>query len=331
MLVGRTNRRTFIAALGGAVAWPLVAYGQQPLPVIGLLSSASLHGAYLETIAGFYQGLKEAGYVEGKNVRIEYRWAEGQYDKLPDMAADLVRHHVAVIFATGSVVSPLAAKAATATIPIVFAMGNDPAKFGLVASINRPGGNVTGTTFFNGALGSKRLELLRDLIPTAHAIALLINPNNPNAAFDTKDMQSAAELLGMELLIFNAASEGDFDDAFARIVLQRADALIVVNDALFLSHPEQIVDLAARYAVPTMYVGRPYTPAGGLISYGTDVTDLFRQAGIYVGRILNGEKPADLPVIQPSTFQLVINLKAAKALGLTVPESFLLRADEVIE
>jgi putative tryptophan/tyrosine transport system substrate-binding protein len=253
------KRRAFIAALGGAVAWPLVARGQQPLPVIGLLGSASLHGAYLESIAGFYQGLKEAGYVEGKNVRIEYRWAEGQYDKLPDMAADLVRHHVAVIFATGSVVSPLAAKAATATIPIVFAMGNDPAKFGLVASINRPGGNVTGTTFFNGALGSKRLELLRDLIPTAHAIALLINPNNPNAAFDTKDMQGAAELLGMELLIFNAASEGDFDDA------------------------------------------------------------------------LNGEKPADLPVIQPSTFQLVINLKAAKALGLTIPESFLLRADEVIE
>jgi putative ABC transport system substrate-binding protein len=325
------GRREFIAALGGAAAWPVVARGQQPLPVIGLLSSASLHGAYLETIAGFYQGLKEAGYVEGKNVRIEYRWAEGQYDKLPDMAADLVRHHVAVIFATGSVVSPLAAKAATAAIPIVFAMGNDPAKFGLVASINRPGGNVTGTTFFNGALGSKRLELLRDLIPTAHAIALLINPNNPNAAFDTKDMQGAAELLGIELPIVNAASEGDFDAAFARIVLQHADALIVVNDALFLSHLEQIVGLAARYAVPTMYVGRPYTSAGGLISYGTDVTDLFRQAGIYVGRVLNGEKPADLPVIQPSTFQLVINLKAAKALGLTIPESFLLRADEVIE
>ena len=324
------KRREFIAGLGGAAAWPLVARGQQPLPVIGLLSSASLLGAYLESIAAFYQGLKEAGYVEGKNVRIEYRWAEGQYDKLPDMAADLVRHHVAVIFAIGSVVSPLAAKAATGTIPIVFAIGNDPAAFGLVASINRPGGNVTGTTFFNGALGSKRLELLRDLIPTAHSIALLINPNNPSAAVDTKNMQGAAQHLGMELPIVNAAAEGDFDAAFARIVLQRADALIVVNDALFLSHPEQIVGLAARYAVPTMYVGRTYTAAGGLISYGTDVTG-FRQAGIYVGRILNGEKPADLPVIQPSTFQLVINLKAAKALGLTIPESFLLRADEVIE
>jgi putative ABC transport system substrate-binding protein len=327
------GRRRFIAALGGAAAWPLTARAQQsPVPVVGFLVSASAEG-YARVMGPIRDGLKDAGYTEGQNVAIEYRWADYHYDRLPALAADLVRRQVAVIFTTGSVVSAIAAKSATSTIPIVFANGSDPVRYGLIASLNRPGGNATGVTFYNSGLGPKRIELLREIVPRAAIIALLVNPNNPNAEVDSKEIREAGRSIGVQIEILNASSERDLDDAFTKLGQLRADALMVHIDALFQAQArdQQIVALAERYAVPTMYASRQFPPLGGLISYGTNVDDMDRQAGIYIGKILKGAKPADLPVLQPTKFQLTINLKTAKALGLTPPLIMQMTADEVIE
>jgi putative tryptophan/tyrosine transport system substrate-binding protein len=330
------KRREFITLLGGAVAmpslvWPLGARAQQqPVPVMGFLASASADG-YAYVLPWVREGLSLTGYVEGRNLAIEYRWADYQFDRLPALAADLVRRPVAVIFATGGVLSAIAAKSATATIPIVFAQGSDPVRYGLVASLNRPGGNVTGMTFYNSALGPKRIGLLREVVPKATLIAVLVNPNNPTAIPDTTEMQDAGRSIGVTIEVVHAGSESELDDAFAKAVQLRADALIVHIDALFQARDKQVVALAAKYAMPTMYSTRQFTPLGGLISYGTEPADVYRQAGAYAGRILRGEKPADLPVLQPTKFELVVNLRTAKALGLKIPESFLLLADEVIE
>jgi len=324
------QRREFITLLSGAAAWPLAARAQQPaMPVIGLLTGIHLDDRQLGAIR---QGLNEAGYIEGKNVAIEYRWAEeGQYDRLPALAADLVRRQVAVIFATGGSAPAVAAKAATATIPVVFATGADPVKLGLVASFNRPGGNVTGVYFTVTALGSKRRELLRDLVPQARTVGYLVNPGNPSMADQHKEMQAAAGVLGLQIVGLNAGSERDIDAAFADFVQQRVDALVVAADAFFLSRRDQLVALAARHAVPATYHLRELAAAGGLMSYGTSLADAYRLAGVYAGRILKGEKPADLPVVQSTKFELVINLKTAKTLGLTVPLIMQMTADEVIE
>jgi putative tryptophan/tyrosine transport system substrate-binding protein len=319
------NRREFIALLGGAAAWPLAARAQQSMPVVGFLISAR------QQVDEVQVALKDAGFVEGRNLAIEYRNADEQYNRLPALAADLVRRKVAVIFSTGSVISPLAAKAATTTIPIVFAMGSDPVKFGLVASLSRPGGNLTGVTYHNSLLAPKRLQLLREMLPKVAVVAMLVNPSNPNAEPDAAEMQAAARVVGVDIAIVNARSEDDFDPAFDTIAQRRADALIVHIDALFQGRVGRIVALAARHAVPAVYAWRGYVVAGGLMSYGTDIGPLQRQAGIYVGRILKGEKPTDLPVVQPTRFELVINLKTAKALGLEIPPKLLALADEVIE
>jgi len=331
MVLGRANRRAFIAGLGGAAAWPLVARAQQPATaIVGFLISASAQG-YARPVADIRDGLKDAGYVEGRNLAIEYRWADYQYDRLPALATDLVERQVAVILTTGSVVSAIAAKLATTTIPIVFANGSDPVKFGLVASLSRPGGNITGVSFYNSALGPKRIELLREIIPNTTVVAVLANPNNPNAEPDTKEMRDAGQRIGVRVEVVNAVDEPDLDAAFAKIAQLGVNALIVHVDALFQAQSKKIVRLAQQYAVPSMYAQRDTVLAGGLISYGTDISEMDRQAGIYVGRILKGARPAELPVLQPTRFKLVVNLKTAKTLGLTVPESFLLRADEVIE
>jgi ABC-type uncharacterized transport system substrate-binding protein len=326
------KRREFITLLGtAAMVLPINARAQQPaLPVVGFLSSRSPNES-TSAVAAFRQGLTEAGYVEGQNVHIAFHWAEGQYDRLPPLAADLARRQVAVILATGGNPPALAAKAATATIPIVFIIGSDPVEVGLVASLNRPGGNVTGVSLFTSMLVAKRLELLRELVPTATTIAFLVNPNNSNAAPDTKVVQTAARGFGLQLVVLSAAIENDIDDAFATLVQQRANALLVNTDSFFLTRRNQFVALAVRHAVPTIHDLREFTAAGALASYGTDLADAYRQGGVYVSRIVKGEKPADLPVIQPTKFELVINLKAAKALGLDVPPSLLARADEVIE
>ncbi len=326
------KRREFITLLGGAAAvWPFAARAQQPrMPVMGFIASASADG-YAWVLPPLREGLAATGYVEGQNLTIEYRWADYRYDRLPALTADLVQRPVAVIFATGGVISAIAAKSSTATIPIVFVHGSDPVQYGLVASFNRPGGNVTGVTFHNSALGPKRIGLLRDVVPKATVIAVLINPNNPNAISDTKEMQDVGRSIGVKIELVHASSERELDEAFSKIVQLRADALIVHIDAVFQAHEKQIVALAAKYAVPTMYANRQFTPLGGLISYGTDPADGYRQAGVYVGRILKGAKPADLPVVQADKFELVVNLKTAKSLGLKIPDSFLLLADEVIE
>ena len=326
-------RRDFITLLGAAAGWPLAARAQQPaMPVVGFLVSGSAEG-YADTVTAIRQSLSKMGYVEGHNVAIDYRFANEQYDRLPTLAADLVLQRVAVIFATGSVLPALAAKAATTTIPIVFANGSDPVALGLVANLSRPGGNATGVTFNSTELGSKRLEILHELVPRATLIALLVNPRNPNAASSIADTQAAAKILGVKLLVVNAVNASDLDVAFATIVQQRAEALVVGTDVLFNGprRTQQLITLAAVHAVPTMFSGRDRVAAGGLISYATDIDDMLRQAGVYIGRILKGEKPADLPVLQPTKFELAINLKTAKALGLTVPPSLLARADEVIE
>jgi ABC-type uncharacterized transport system substrate-binding protein len=325
------KRREFIASLAGAAAWPLAARAQQPaMPVVGFLDSGSPR-AFVERVAAFRRGLSETGYVEGQNVAIEYGWADGQYDRLPGLAADFVRRQVAVIAATGSPNSAQAAIAATVTTPIVFANGGDPVNLGLVRSLNRPGGNATGVSFFLSELGPKRLELLRELVPTAAVIALLFNPTNPVTESDAKGIQAAAGTIGQQIRILNASSERDLDAVFATLVQQRVDALLVNNDAFFSSRHNQIVALAAHHAVPAIYYLRDFAAAGGLISYGANVLDGYRQVGIYVGRILKGEKPVDLPVMQPTKFELVINAKTAKALGLGIPETLRAIADEIIE
>jgi putative ABC transport system substrate-binding protein len=326
------RRRNFITLLGGAaVAWPLAAHAQQPTtPVIGFLSARSPAEA-ASVLAAFRQGLGETGYFEGKNVAIEYRWAEGQYNRLPALAAELVSHQVTVITATGGEPSALAAKAATATIPIIFTLGGDPVAAGLVASLNRPGGNLTGMTIMALQMGPKRLELLRQLLPNATAMTMLINPAFPATSAEARELQDAARSLGLQINVQNASTESQIDTAFTTIVQQRASALIVATDPFLLGQRDQLVRLAARHAIPTMYFLREFVEAGGLMSYGPNIANEYRQAGVYTGRVLKGEKPADLPVMQPTKFDLVINLKTTKALGLTMPQNLLVAADEVIE
>jgi putative ABC transport system substrate-binding protein len=323
-----SNRREFITALGGAaVAWPLAARAQQPsMPVIGLLRAGQMDEKGLTALR---TGLSELGYAEGRNVAIELHATE-QYDRLPVLASELVRRQVAVIYAS-TLSAALAAKAATATIPIVFSIGGDPIEAGLVTSMSRPTGNLTGATIFLGELLPKRLELLRELVPSATLIGVLLNPNNPNSEARSRDVQEAARTIGQRILLVQAGNERDFVSAFSTLVQQRAGALVVSDDPLLSVHSEQIIALAARHALPTIYFFRLDTVNGGMMSYGVNIDDQYRQAGTYVGRILKGEKPADLPVLQPTKFDLVINLKTAKSLGLTVPPTLLARADEVIE
>ncbi len=326
------DRRTFIGAFaGGLLAVPLAARAQKPAtPVIGFLSSASPI-QWTTYVAGFRQGLNEAGYVEGKNVAIEFRWAEGHYDRLPALAVDLVSRQVAVVVASGGTLPVLATKAATSTIPIVYTGVADPIGMGLVASLGRPGGNVTGVSIFVSELDAKRMELLHELVPKATVIALLVNPDNPFTESRVRQAQDEARSFGQQLHVLRARTEQDIDAAFATLEQLRADALVVGTDPFFFIRREQLVGLAARHAVPAIFDLRELVAAGGLVSYGPNLFEAYRQAGIYTGKILNGAKPADLPVVQPTKVELVINLKTAKALGLTIPRSLLLRADEVIQ
>jgi putative ABC transport system substrate-binding protein len=324
------RRREFITLLGGAV-WPLTARAQQPpLPVIGFLS-ANRADASPQFTAAFHEGLAKAGFVEGKDVAIEYRWADNHLERVPALALDLIRRQVNVIFTGGGTVPILVAKGATATIPIVFTSGNDPVALGLVASLNKPGGNVTGVTNIVSQLVPKRVELLHELLPKAGIVGFLLNPNAPNAEPDTANAQAAARGLGLQTHSLRASSDQEIDTAFATLVELKTDALLVMSDVSFQIRRDQFARLAARYAVPTIYYSREYVAAGGLLSYGASFTEMYRHAGNYVGRILRGAKPADLPVVQPTKFELVINLKTAKALGLTVPQAILVAADEVIE
>ena len=327
------RRREFITLLGGvAVTWPLAARAQQSgMPVIGFLGSSS-PDRFARPLSAFRQGLNETGYVEGRNVTIEYRWADGQNDRLPALAADLVRRQVNVIAAPGSTPAALAAKAATATIPVIFQVGTDPVAAGLVVSLARPAGNVTGVTNINTELVPKRLELLRELIPRANIIALLVNPTSPFITESiSKDLQSATRALGLQLHILNASTEHDFDTVFATFAKLRADVLVIAPDAMFISQSEQLGALTLRHAVPAVTQFREFAAAGGLMSYGGSFTEPTRLVGVYTGRVLKGEKPADLPVMQATKVELVINVKTAKALGINVPNTLIGRADEVIE
>jgi putative ABC transport system substrate-binding protein len=326
------KRREFISFLAGtAVSWPLVARAQQTaMPIVGFLSSRSPRESEIHT-AAFRRGLSETGFVEGQNVAIVYRWAEGHYERLSALASELVGLRVSVILAGGGAPSALAAKAATATIPVVFVMGDDPVKQGLVASFNRPGGNLTGVSFLTGELGAKRLGLLCELVPNAGAVALLLNPDDPGAELQRRDVQMAAKALGRRLLVLHARTEAEFEPNVALIARENVGALVVQNDPFFDSRRDQLLALAARHGVPAIYHIREFPVAGGLMSYGANLAEAYRQIGNYTGRILKGEKPADLPVVQPTKFELVINLNTAKVLGLTVPPSLLARADEVIE
>jgi len=329
MQFDQLKRREFITLLGGAAAWPLAAQAQQgAIPVIGFLNNAA-PGPYAPFVSAFNNGLKEAGYFEGQNVTIEYRWTEGQAGRMPELAADLVRRPVTVL--VGNTPGALAAKAVTATIPIVFATATDPVKAGLVASLNRPGGNATGVYFFLADLGSKQVGLLRELVPAAARVGLLVNPTSPLTEPTTKDVTAAASAIGLKIDIVPARDSREIEAAFATLVRDRADALLVGPDAFLLSRRLQIATLAARHAIPAVYNVREYPEAGGLMSYGTSQAEAYYQVGVYTGKVLKGAKPADLPVIQSTKFELVINLPTARAIGLEIPATLLARADEVIE
>ena len=325
------SRRDFIGLVSSAaIAWSLPARAQPATPVIGFLNSGSA-SSFAHLVDAFRAGLKEAGFVEGQNIAIEYRWAENKRDRLPELVADLVGRRVGVIAATGGSAPALAAKAATSTIPIVFTGGGDPVRLGLVASLSKPGGNATGVINISGELTAKRLEILRDLIPKTGVVGVLQDPNSSNADMVLRELQKAAGSMGQQVFIVKTASEDDFDAAFERVREQRAGALLVLSNPIFTTGRERLVALAARHAIPAIYAFREFPVAGGLISYGASITDGYRQAGVYTGKILKGAKPHELPVLQPTKFELVINLMTAKALGIVVPATLLARADEVIE
>jgi len=325
------RRRDFISLLGGAATWPLAARGQQSaFPVVGYLHTGR-PDAFERAITFFRKGLKESGYVEGQNVTIEYRWAEGRVDRLPALAADLVRRQVAVLVSQGGITAAVAAKAATTTIPIVFSSGADPVASGLVSSLSRPGGNATGVSLLTGALGSKRLEIMHEVVPTADVIAAVVNPNNASIREQLKDLQEGASARAVQLKIFNASSAGEIDAAFAAIAQADIHALVLGSDPFFLDQSHQLVALAARHKIAAIYEWRDYVEAGGLMSYGTSLAEAYGQVGAYTGRVLKGVKPADLPVIQVIKVELMINLKTARTLGLTISLPLLGRADEVIE
>jgi putative ABC transport system substrate-binding protein len=332
MQFDQLKRREFITLLGGAAAaWPLAARGQQPaMPVIGFLGSPSA-ATWVPFVSAFQRGLKETGYAEGENVTIEYRWADGQYDRLPALAADLVQRQVAVIFAAGSAAPAIAAKGATSSIPIVFAHGVDPVQFGLVASLNRPGGNVTGINFLAAGLGEKALALIHEVIPSVAVAGMFVNPNNPNAESVTRNARETARSLGLQLHILNAGTAAEIESAFATFREQRIGMFASGADPFLLGQRDQFVGLAARDSVPAIYFAREFVTAGGLMSYGTSVADAYRRAGIYTGKILKGAKPADLPVEQSTRFEFVLNLRTAKSLGLNIPDKLLALTDEVIE
>ena len=327
------KRREFIAGLAGAAAtWPLAARAQQPaMPVIGYLNAQALEGFTERLLRGFRQGLREAGYIEGENVAIEYRWAENQYDRLPTLANELVRRRVAVIVGVGALASAFAAKAATTTIPIVFVAPDDPVKLGLVASLARPDGNLTGVNFFSGELIAKRLEVLRELVPGVARVAILVNPANLTVDSTLRDVETAARAMGLQIKVFNASTSREIDTAFITFVREQPNALFVAQNLFFNVRRHQLANMAARHAVPMASASRDIAEVGGLMSYGTNIADAYRQVGIYTGRILKGAKPADLPVVQSTKFELVINHQTARMLGLEVPASLLARADEVIE